>query len=142
MKNNFEIYKKMIIRWEEGGLNYKHYKEKMVITTSQVSFERKVDCHMEFNEVFDTVKWSIKTNDIDFNFYFHDLCSKFFDEADVSSKILGSDTNMFSIEIILDDNTKHKEEFHGNMLDNGLKKVYKLLNDIVPKAFNKPYFLK
>ena len=43
MKNNFEVYKKLIIKWNEGGLSYKHYNEKMVITPNQIVFERKED---------------------------------------------------------------------------------------------------
>ena len=140
MKNNFEVYKKLIIKWNEGGLSYKHYNEKMVITPNQIVFERKVDCHLEIEEEFDIIKWSIKIKDNDFLRYFNELCSTFF-HSDEGYKMYGCDTNMFSIELVMDDKGKIKENYHGNLMDNGLNKLCKMIKNVIPKSFSKPYFL-
>ena len=140
MKNNFEVYKKLIIKWNEGGLSYKHYNEKMVITPNQIVFERKVDSHIEIEEDYDAIKWSFKIKDTDFIHHFNELCSAFF-HLDEGCKCYGSDTNMFSIELVLDDKGKIKENYQGTLVDNGLTELGKMIKNMIPKSFSKPYFL-
>ena len=141
MKNNFEVYKKLIIKWNEGGLSYKHYTEKMVITPSQIAFERKVDCHLEIEEDFETIKWSIKIKDNEFIHYFNELCSTFF-HSDEGLKVYGCDMDMFSIELVMDDKGKIKENYQGDLCENGLNELSKMIKNIIPKSFSRPYFLR
>ena len=53
----------------------------------------------------------------------------------------GCDTNMFSIELVMDDKGKIKENYQGNLIDNGLNELCKMIKNVIPKSFSKPYFL-
>ena len=140
-KNYIEPYKKLIINWHEGGLSYKHYKEKLIITKDKISFKRTVDCLDDsINDVFNTAKWCIKVEDDRYPFNFFKLCESFVSNCD-SFKVDGSDMSMLSIELVLDDNSKIKESYLGNIKDNDLHDFNKLLKEFIPKMFSKPHFL-
>lgn len=141
MKNNLEVYKKMIIKWNEGGLSYKHHNEKMIITPNLITFERKVDCHLAIEEEFEIIKWCIKIKDNDFVQYFNELCSTFF-HSDEVYRSCGCDKDMFSIELKMDDKGKIKENYMGNLSDNGLYDLQKMIKNIIPRSFARPYFLR
>jgi hypothetical protein len=138
-KSYVEPYKKIIINWYQGGLSYKHYIEKMIITKDKISFKRTVDCSTD-DEVFDTIKWNIKVEDDSYVMKFFKLCESFVNNCD-NFKMSGCDMSIMTIELILDDNTKIKEHYMGNIKDNDLEDFHKLIKDFVPKFVSKPYFL-
>lgn len=142
MKNTvFEPYKRMIIKWYEGGLSCKHYNEKMVIQKDKIDFSRTVDCSSDIKELFDTIKWGFKINDEKHIFRFNSLCECFTNTHDVGDYYYGCDIGGFSVELVFNDNTKLKENYIGNMKDNGLTELIKIIKEFIPKAFIKPYFL-
>ena len=99
-KNYIEPYKKLIINWYEGGLSYKRYKEKLIITKDKISFKRTVDClNDSINDIFNTTKWSIKVEDDRYPFNFFKLCESFVSNCD-SFKVDGNDRSILSIELI------------------------------------------
>ena len=48
---------------------------------------------------------------------------------------------MFSIELVMDDKGKIKENYQGTLVDNGLTELGKMIKNMIPKSFSKPYFL-
>lgn len=140
-KSYVEPYKKIIINWYQGGLSYKHYIEKMTITKDKISFKRTVDCKDDsIDEIFNTSKWTIKIEDDHYISRFINLCESFVSNCDIY-KLSGCDMSIFSIELLLEDNTKIKENYMGNLKDNDLEEFNKMIKDFVPKFVSRPYFL-
>ena len=142
MKNTvFEPYKRITIKWYEGGLSCKHYNEKMVIQKDKIDFSRTVECSNDIKELFDTIKWSFKIYDEKHIFRFNSLCECFTNTHDISEACYGCDIGGFSVELVFNDNTKLKENYIGNMKDNGLNELIKIIKEFIPKSLVKPYFL-
>lgn len=140
-KSYIEPYKKIIINWYQGGLSYKHYVEKMIITSDRISFKRTVDVKDDsFDELFNTSKWSIKIEDDTHVLRFFNLCESFVNNCD-NHNFYGCDVSSLIIELVLEDNTKIKEHYMGNLKDNDLKEFNKIIKDFIPKFISKPYFL-
>lgn len=140
-KNYIEPYKKLVINWHEGGMSYKHYHERLAICKDKITFKRTVDLKDDsVNDVFNTTKWCIKLEEDFYVNEFFKLCESFVSNCD-NYKTPGCDMSTLIIELVLEDNTKIKEVYMGDLKDNDLGEFKKIIKEFIPKVVAKPYFL-
>ena len=141
------MYKKLVIKWCEGGLSFAHLNEKFIIDLNGISYKKWNESSLDEKELealgFDLKKvtWKINIKDSNYIFRFNELCSIFMNTKDNVIRVGGCDVAIFDIELTLTSGEKIKEEFMCDLLTNGLDEFVIALEEFIPNIVDKPLFI-
>lgn len=134
------MFKKFVVEWQQGGLACNWVKEKLVVKPNSLTFTRKGAGLYEDEPYWDDCDFRYKISSFDALEWFETLCDCFLKSRNPEIKSVGFDMDIFSIECVLEDETKIKEEYMGTFESNGLEDLIRVLKKFMPETCPLPYF--